>query len=418
MDNLSHSLAGLAAGELVHRLLPVEANAENQRGRRALLLATCWLASNFPDLDLVLTPLLPAPLGYLLHHRGHTHTLLYALPQALLLASLLWLLWPAARRLLKASVTARSGFVLSLAVGFGLHIAMDTLNSYGIHPFHPFDSRWLYGDLVFILEPVFWIAFGVPMAMMVGWRWLRVLLLALLAGVPLFFTTKGFLPWSSLATLAVLAVLLAGVQLRAGKQGTSGLWLGVAAVSGFVVVQAIGAMSARQSLEQYLHSEDPASRVLDLAMTPFPSNPRCWIFVSVQSNEEAGTYRLQRGHLSTTPETLPVGACPPALAEQLVPARATATIAIHAEHEGRLAALRTLSAENCHFNAWMRFARAPVLAGSGDYALDLRFMSASRGNFTTIRLDDFQKRACSAHVPQWDHPRADMLEQGGKPASD
>jgi sec-independent protein translocase protein TatC len=47
------------------------------------------LAGNFPDLDLVLTPLLPAPLGYLLHHRGHTHTVLYALPQMLLLAALM-----------------------------------------------------------------------------------------------------------------------------------------------------------------------------------------------------------------------------------------------------------------------------------------------------------------------------------------
>ena len=37
------------------------------------------------DLDLVLTALAPAPLGYLLHHRGHTHTLLYVLPQALTL---------------------------------------------------------------------------------------------------------------------------------------------------------------------------------------------------------------------------------------------------------------------------------------------------------------------------------------------
>lgn len=411
MDNLSHSLAGLAAGELVHRLLPAETSSENQRGRRTLLLVTCWLASNFPDLDLVLTPLLAPPLGYLLHHRGHTHTLLYALPQALLLAFVLWLLWPAARRLLKTSIAARRGFVLSLGVGFGLHILMDALNSYGIHPFHPFDSRWLYGDLVFILEPVFWIAFGVPMVMMVSRRWLRVLLLALLAGVPLFFTTKGYLPWSSLTLLGVLAAILAIVQRQTGKQGTSGLLLGVSAAAGFVLMQAFASMAARQSLEQYLRSEDPARRVLDLAMTPFPANPRCWMFVSVQSNEGSDSYRLQRGHLSIAPESLPVGACPPAMAEQLTPLRATPGIAVLAQHEGRLSALRTLSAENCHFNAWMRFARTPALARSGDYAFDMRFTSASRGNFTTIRLDDFKERACSAHIPQWGYPRADMLER-------
>ena len=101
MDNLTHSLVGLALGELTHRLLP--SAADPARGevdasvRRRLLLTGAALASSFPDLDLVLTGLAPAPLGYLLHHRGHTHTLLYALPQALLLLAMLWLCWPAAR---------------------------------------------------------------------------------------------------------------------------------------------------------------------------------------------------------------------------------------------------------------------------------------------------------------------------------
>ena len=92
MDNMTHSLVGLALGELVDRALPAPADPSRGRLRRRLLLATGLLASNFPDLDLVLTPLLPAPLGYLIHHRGHTHTLLYALPQVALLLALLWLL--------------------------------------------------------------------------------------------------------------------------------------------------------------------------------------------------------------------------------------------------------------------------------------------------------------------------------------
>ena len=129
MDNLSHTVAGLLAGELLHRCLPSEADGDRHALRRRLMLTTCALAGNFPDLDLVLTPLLPAPLGYLLHHRGHTHTMLYAIPQALLLAALLYLLWPGARRLLRESVSARAGFGLALVGGFGLHLAMDYLNS-------------------------------------------------------------------------------------------------------------------------------------------------------------------------------------------------------------------------------------------------------------------------------------------------
>jgi inner membrane protein len=166
MDNLSHSVVGLAVGELVHRSLSQEIDTSRQCKRRRLLLFSCWSASNFPDLDYFLTPLLPAPLGYLLHHRGHTHTLIYAIPQAVLLAAMIWLFWPAARKVLKESGTARRGVAITLTLGFALHLLMDYLNSYGIHPFHPFDSRWLYGDMVFILEPMFWILFGVPLVMM------------------------------------------------------------------------------------------------------------------------------------------------------------------------------------------------------------------------------------------------------------
>ncbi len=118
MDNLTHSLVGLALGELTHRLLPAEPDAPRASTRRRLLLTGAALASNFPDLDLVLTALAPAPLGYLLHHRGHTHTLLYALPQALVLLAALWLCWPAARALLRTSAPARHGLLAATAHRF------------------------------------------------------------------------------------------------------------------------------------------------------------------------------------------------------------------------------------------------------------------------------------------------------------
>lgn len=109
MDNLTHSIIGFGVGEVVHRSLPAEADTLAQRVRHRLLLVSCALASNFPDLDLFLTRLLPDPLGYLLNHRGHTHTALWAVPQALLLAAVLWLCWPSARALLRASQAARRG---------------------------------------------------------------------------------------------------------------------------------------------------------------------------------------------------------------------------------------------------------------------------------------------------------------------
>ncbi|MDB5729942.1 MAG: metal-dependent hydrolase [Noviherbaspirillum sp.] len=329
MDNLSHSVAGLAAGEIIHRILPEEPDTKRRDLRRRLLLISTWLASNFPDLDIVLTPLLPAPLGYLLHHRGHTHTLLYALPQALLLWAMLWMCWPAARRLVQQDKAARYGLMLALGVGFGLHLLMDYLNSYGIHPFHPYDSRWFFGDMVFILEPVFWIAAGIPLAMTIGSRWLKGGLAALLVGLPLFFTVKGFLLWTSFGFLAVLALMLGLIQRRAGARGIAGLLLGALAGAGFVAVQGVATHQATLALAANLKSKDAQSRFLDGAMTPFPSNPLCWSFVSIESNENAGTYRMRRGLLSLAPQILPVAACPAGLSEPSLQKEMSSAIAFH-----------------------------------------------------------------------------------------
>lgn len=412
MDNISHALAGLAGGELLHRALPAEADSEHQRIRHRLLLVATALASNFPDLDIVLTPLLPEPLGYLLHHRGHTHTVLYALPQALLLCALLWLLWPSARRLLQQSRRARQGLAGAMVAGFGLHLAMDFLNSYGVHPFHPIDSRWLYGDMVFIIEPVFWVTLGVPLAVMIARPWLRALWLGLLAAVLVDFAAGGYLHWVALCAMlgggVVLVVLQQRSRSRPALAGAQGVLAGVAALGVFLVTQALATQLAAQRLAEILAQQDPAATLLDSARTAFPANPLCWTFVSIESNEATGHYRLRRGVLSLAPQALPVSDCPPVLAERDAQQALGPAVALLIEHQGELQALRTLHRDNCHFQAWMRFARAPQL--DNDVASDMRFSATARGNFTTMDLERFAQSECPRHVPRWAFPRADLLQ--------
>ncbi len=407
MDNLSHSVVGLVVGELVHRSLPQEPDGGRHRLRRRLLLLSCWFASNFPDLDFFLTPLLPAPLGYLLHHRGHTHTLFYAIPQAILLWAIIWLFWPSARKLLRESASARIGMMLIVTLGFVLHLLMDYLNWYGIHPFHPFDSRWLYGDMVFILEPLFWIAFGVPMAMMVRQPAIRLFLLALLIGAPLFFTIKGYLPWGSFVVLVCIAVALGALQYRAGVGGRSTLLIALSVGIGFVGLQGYASGQARLAVVETLQKRDPASLVLDASVSSFPANPLCWFFVSVERNDGAGSYRLQRGILSLAPDILPVTACPVSLSERPSQKSVTPAIAFLSQQQGSLDTLRELKNENCHFEAWLRFARAPWLRDTE--AVDIRFGLEGGKNFTTINFADFKDRPCSQLIPGWDFPRSDLL---------
>ncbi|KQQ96960.1 metal-dependent hydrolase [Massilia sp. Leaf139] len=402
MDNLTHSLVGLALGELTHRLLPVEPDAQKASTRRRLLLTSAALASNFPDLDLVLTPLAPAPLGYLLHHRGHTHTLLYALPQALLLLAALWLFWPAARTLLRTSRSARLGLAAAVLAGLLLHFGMDALNVYGIHPFAPFDPRWYYGDMVFIVEPVFWLALGTPLAAHVASRAWRRPLLGLLLLVPALFTLAGFLQWGSFLGLAAVWALALLLTRRLGER--SALLAGVAVTAGFVLLQGAMAERARGELRAALHASDPQALVLDLPLSAFPANPLCWGAIAV-TREGPDGYRVRRGVLSLAPAVTPAASCPAAIGGLAV-APGPAPLAWAWDERGSIAALRARRLD-CRFDAWLRFARAPSLAGGG--ATDLRFGPAGLPNFSTLPIVRNTVQPCPVNVPRWGYPRADLL---------
>jgi inner membrane protein len=403
MDNLTHSLVGLALGELTHRLLPRPRDDAQASTRRRLLLGAATLASNFPDLDLVLTPLSPAPLGYLLHHRGHTHTLLYALPQALLLVAALWLFWPAARALLRSSAPARTGLAAAIVAGLLLHFGMDALNVYGVHPFAPFDPRWYYGDMVFIVEPVFWLALGTPLAAHVASRpWRRLLLGALLV-VPLLFTLSGFLQWGSLLGLAAVWALALLLTRRVGERNA--LLAGVAVSVGFVLLQGAMASQARDVLRTALHAADPSARILDLPLSAFPANPLCWGAIAITREGEDG-YRVRRGVLSLAPGITPAAACPAAIGGVRMPV-SKAPLAWAWEERGSRAALRALAARDCRVEAWLRFARAPSLAEGS--ATDVRFGIPGAPNFSTLALAPGPATPCPPGLPRWGHPRADLL---------
>lgn len=398
MDNISHSLTGLALGELIERSLPAEPDPFRARVRHRLLLVSCWAASNFPDLDLVLTPLAPRPLGYLLQHRGHTHTLMGTIPQALLLLAAIWLLWPAARRLLHASRAALGGLLGAIAAGLLLHIGMDFLNVYGVHPFYPFDNRWVYGDLVFIIEPAFWVAFGVPLAMLAGrrarWVWLVALSLALLG-----FTLRGFLAWWSLAGLALGGLLLALVQRGAGPR--KGLLAGWMLLGVFLGDQVVAETQARALVREAAGD----GRLLDVALSAFPANPVCWSFVTVMQDDSGQNMVLRRGLLSLVPSMVPIHACPAPIAGTVSRPLPGQTLAWQWQQQVPLARLRGLFERDCAMNAWLRFARTPSLAD--DRATDVRFGPPGAPNFSTLQLSSVG--SCGFPVPPWGYPRADVL---------
>jgi inner membrane protein len=291
-----------------------------------------------------------------------------------------------------------------------LHITMDGLNVYGVHPFWPFDASWYYGDLVFIVEPVFWIAFGFPLAAMVrsrAWRWL---LLALMIVVPVGVTVAGFLQWGSLAGLLGLGVLLAWIERRVddtpqGRRGHVALSAGLAASLAFVVLQGVALHAARDIVRTAVARSDPQERLLDIALSAYPANPLCWSFVTVAVDAAHGSYHLRRGQLSVAPAITSVASCPAPIAGRA--AGGDAQLAWQGDERNSLARLRGLQATNCHVNAWMRFARAPSV---GDMAAtDARWSPIGLRNFSTIDYAERAAAPCPHPVPGWGYPRADLL---------
>src|ERR1700754_4683671 len=119
------------------------------------------VAANVPDVDILYTSITEEPLGYLLHHRGHSHTLPGLAALGLMIWAGLLLLRPA-----RMAIRGTEQRVMALiAAALISHLLMDAANSYGTHLFYPFSTGWVYGDAVFVLEPWLWALLGATLAL-------------------------------------------------------------------------------------------------------------------------------------------------------------------------------------------------------------------------------------------------------------
>jgi inner membrane protein len=147
MDNLTHTLVGLTAAKAgLERLSP---------GATAL----CLVAANAPDADIVAT--LGGSWFYLKHHRGITHSIVGTLAIALVIPLLFYAGGRVYARLRGRAPGVRlGGLVIASLLVSASHPLMDWTNNYGVRPLLPWDGRWFYGDLVYIVDPWLWLSLG------------------------------------------------------------------------------------------------------------------------------------------------------------------------------------------------------------------------------------------------------------------
>ncbi len=408
MDNVTHALAG---GLLAAATIAVVERRGVEMPRRFRVAASFVgiIAAELPDVDLVYAgPALGmGKLGYLLHHRGHTHTVLFAVISALLI----WLAVLARRRELRGAPFRNALLALAL-LGTLSHLALDYTNNYGLHPFWPVVNRWYYGDAVFIVEPWFWIIAIPPLFLFYRGRVSRTvlasLLVMILAASWLVGMVSGGVAVAFTAATIIWIQLLRVVRTSRRIPLAIGSWVAVECLFGVASAQARAAV--KQSVG--------ALTFRDASLTPFIGNPFCYHVLVVELDDS--TYRATSAIVAPFSRVRSAAACASGNGDSFAagsgvgPAIAThtSTESVHWSNEwsAPLADLTRLVATNCELAAAMEFIRVPIWSTlpNGDVEIgDARFGVGARGFASVTALPHPAK--CPRWLPGWAPPRADLL---------
>jgi inner membrane protein len=137
MDSLTHIALGAVIGEVY---------AGKALGRKAMIIGAA--AQSLPDVDFVLG-FFNSPVDDLLVHRGITHSFLFGIVVTIGLAYLM-------KRFIKGdeSFTVRH-WMIFLGMEILMHLALDSLNSYGTGLFEPFSNHRISFNVIFVADPFF-----------------------------------------------------------------------------------------------------------------------------------------------------------------------------------------------------------------------------------------------------------------------
>jgi inner membrane protein len=414
MDNLTHSLIGLVAGEAAARLTPATRNGLSPDTRRGMLVTLATVGGNLPDIDLVLTyrGFTRDKLGYLLEHRGYTHTV----PGCLVLAVLLLAAVEGWARYRRLSMTRADHLALAAMAIFGtlLHLGMDALNSYGVHPFWPFYNGWLYGDSVFIVEPLYWLA-AAPLFFTVRTTGARVVIAiaALTAIAASALMSPGWI-WLTIIILAAACLLAFS---RRSSPRTTALTSALTTLCVTAVFLVAGHTASRLT-DSVAARDFPGDRIIDHVLTPTPTNPFCWDVLLLETRGDR--YFARHGILSSTPRLTPARSCPTKLVSKETTAPTTPVqapdsreVVWFGEFSMPARRLAELAAHDCEASALMQFVRAPfAIENNGGWIIgDLRFDRERGLGLAELEISTTPAGPCPPPAP-WLPPRAALLLRG------
>jgi len=293
MDNLTHSLVGLTAARAgLEKLSP---------GATAL----CLLAANAPDADIVVLAF-GDRWSFLQHHRGITHAIAGVIVLAFVLPLIFYvvdLLWSRFRN--RRPTINLKGLLLASLIVSATHPLLDWTNSYGIRFLLPWNERWFYGDLVFIVDPLMWLILGgasfLLSANMRSGKFLWAGVAAVLTFLIVASERSNSLPNPLLITLLWILALTALIVLYVKKAGQRwGSRIALVAFALILVYWSLLALAhsralARGGEEARMMASANGETVARLAAMPQLANPFRWDCVF---ETDAATYRFEVGLLN------------------------------------------------------------------------------------------------------------------------
>ncbi|HEV2884968.1 MAG TPA: metal-dependent hydrolase, partial [Pyrinomonadaceae bacterium] len=194
MDNLTHSLIGLAASKAgLERLSP---------GTTAL----CVLAANAPDADIIAA--VGGRWAYLHHHRGITHSVAGTLALGIALPLVFFLVDLLIARIKKRKPLIKlRGLLLASLIVSATHPFMDWTNNYGVRFLLPWNSRWFYGDFAFVIDPVFWLVLGGSVFLLTSESKKQRIVWLIIAAIPTYLVFFGPADRGGLDSAAIIRVI-------------------------------------------------------------------------------------------------------------------------------------------------------------------------------------------------------------------
>lgn len=384
MDNITHTLVGIAAGEGL---------AQTRKKDRLPLWLASALANNLPDLDVILTAFfLKGKTNYLLHHRGHTHTFLLSPLLALLLFFGMWFLWRN-----RPNFPRKEVFLLCLLGPF-LHIFADYWNSYGVHPLWPWNNQWFYGDMVFIVEPWIWTLL-LPAIFFATKKIGKAISLTLTVVILSLAWIHEYVPGPIAITLTLATGLLYFLFAKIPSAGTR-IGISIGCLFAFLLFSHWAPSEIRKKF--------PESQTKSLALTPLPANPLC--FTSIYSQMTGDIYQATITQHAIFPKLYSVDRCPKFYPDTITaPLKSSpASISERSDQErifgtftAPISELESLW-QNCRIRAFFRFLRNPFwLRQEGGWLVgDLRYDRDAGVGFVEEFFPDADS-SCVNWEPPW-----------------